>query len=130
MSSTSDIRVREMVIDRYLRNRKGITLEELQEKVNRVMEMEQRPTVSARNTIAADMMRIENTWNTVIDKKREGYRLVFFYRDPTFSIYRGLFTDEELSILHCALQRMIERMKDRADQTVMELKARIGQRLR
>ena len=117
MSSTSDIRVREMVIDRYLRNRKGIT-------------MEQRPTVSARNTIAADMMRIENTWNTVIDKKREGYRLVFFYRDPTFSIYRGLFTDEELSILHCALQRMIERMKDRADQTVMELKARIGQMLR
>jgi hypothetical protein len=94
------------------------------------MEMEQRPTVSARNTIAADMMRIENTWNTVIDRRRVGCRILFFYRDPTFSIYRGLFTDEELGILHCALQRMIERMKDRADQTVMELKARIGQMLR
>lgn len=75
-------------------------------------------------------MRIENTWNTVIDRRRVGCRILFFYRDPTFSIYRGLFTDEELGILHCALQRMIERMKDKADRTVMELNARIGQMLR
>ena len=125
--STTDIRAREMIIDRCLRRRQGVTVNELMERVNRALESEMRPTVSSNNTIMGDLINIGNQWKTVIEKRRCGRTIRYLYRDPTFSIYNGQLTYGELKLLHDALLESMKHTKFRKNQDVKELESHLRQ---
>ena len=69
--------------------------------------------VSSPNTIRTDFVDIENRWCQVIEQRRKGRHIYYFYRDPDFSIFNNPLSEEEIMKVYGALEVM-ERFKGQA----------------
>ena len=95
--------VREIILDRCLRERKGYSINELLDKVNMELEFNDLRPVTSGNTIRNDLTNISNRWNKAIDEFKRGHATCYRYRDPSFSIFNGQFSLSEIKVLHSVL---------------------------
>lgn len=93
----SDIRYK--VLDRCLR-RGGYSTSALMDEVNKELEIQGFPKVTALNTIRQDMDYIGSAYPdiTIIDKKN-GRNVTYSYENPESSIFKLSFNDDELAQL-------------------------------
>ncbi len=103
MANVKSAGVRELVLDRCLRKRRGYTVEELMEKVNETLMFEGLPVITSTNTIRNDLTNISNRWKKSLVKGKRRQAIVYAYEDPNFSIYNSQLTREELRQLHTVL---------------------------
>lgn len=94
-TKNSDIRYR--VLDRCLR-RGGYSVAQLMKAVNEELEAQGFLPVTAPNTIRQDLDHIGGSAypDIIIRNKRDGKHITYYYDDPTSSIYKIPFTDEEM----------------------------------
>lgn len=102
MANTKHSAAREIIIDRLLRNRRGYSIQELLEIINRSLEMDGFRPVTA-NTIRNDIRNIMYGYKLKVHVEKRGFREYFMYEDPESTIYNGVLTFGELAHLHSAL---------------------------
>lgn len=103
MANVKNAGIRELILDRCLQERRGYTIEQLLERVNRALIFEGLRPVTSGNTIRNDLDTIANRWKQALIQERKGKALCFSYRDPSFSIFNSQLTHSELKHLHSAL---------------------------
>ena len=91
--------IREIIIDRCLKSRRGYSTIEIMDKCNEVLENRGEMPITASNTIRNDILSIENRWNIIVEQIRNGRNICYRYKDPEFSIYNSPFTEEEINSL-------------------------------
>lgn len=99
MPNTKSSDIRYKVLDRCLR-RGGYSTSELMNEVNKELELQGFPTVSALNTIRQDMDYIGSSYPdiNIVDKK-VGRNVTYSYENPESSIFKLPFNDDELAQL-------------------------------
>lgn len=99
MPNTKSSDIRYKVLDRCLR-RGGYSTSELMNQVNRELELQGFPTISALNTIRQDMDYIGSSYPeiNIVDKKI-GRNVTYSYENPESSIFKLPFNDDELAQL-------------------------------
>ena len=99
MPNTKSSDIRYKVLDRCLR-RGGYSTSDLMDEVNKELELQGFPTVSALNTIRQDMDHIVNSYPeiSIVDKK-VGRNVTYSYENPESSIFKLPFNDDELAQL-------------------------------
>lgn len=99
MPNTKSSDIRYKVLDRCLR-RGGYSTSELMNEVNKELELQGFPTVSALNTIRQDMDYIGSCYPdiNIVDKK-VGRNVTYSYENPESSIFKLPFNDDELAQL-------------------------------
>ena len=113
MANVKNAAIREIVIDRCLRHPGGRTTQQMMEACNRALDLHGYRLVTSENTIRYDLISIENRWHQVIDSRRKGRQIYYYYRDPDFSIFNNLFSEKEMMKVYGALEVM-ERFKGHA----------------
>lgn len=107
MANVKSASVREIVIDRCLREQRGYTARELMERVNETLEFEGLRPITSVNTIHNDLMNIANRWKQPITMGTRGGKrrpsVVYRYRDPDFSIFNCQLSRRELKFLYSLL---------------------------
>lgn len=103
MANVKSAGVREIIIDRCLQERRGYTIEQLMERVNKALRFDGLSPVTSGNTIRNDIENIANRWKQPMNRIRKGHAIYFSYHDPTFSIFNSQLTDSELYHLHDVL---------------------------
>lgn len=99
MPNTRSSDIRYKVLDRCLR-RGGYSTSELMNEVNKELELQGFPTVSALNTIRQDMDHIGSSYPDIcIVDKKIGRNVTYSYENPESSIFRLPFNDDELAQL-------------------------------
>lgn len=106
MANVKSAGVRELVIDRCLQERRGYTIEELMEKVNKALMFEGLNPVTSTNTIRNDLTNISNRWKVSLVKGKRRQAVVYAYSDRDFSIYYSQLTHAELRQLHAVLMNV------------------------
>lgn len=91
--------IRERVIDRCLRNRRGYSTREIMDSCNRVLEEHGYIPISALNTIRNDISSIENRYHIVVEEIRDGKSKRYRYKDPNFSMFNTPLNDNEVAQL-------------------------------
>lgn len=100
MANVKKGRLRELILDRYLKTGRGYTVMQLKEIVNRGLDLEGYTPVTSHVTIYSDINTIAGFWKQPIRRRQEGRTVFYSYRDPDFSIYDGQLTDGELNALY------------------------------
>lgn len=99
MPNTKSSDIRYKVLDRCLR-RGGYSTSELMNEVNKELELQGFPTVSALNTIRQDMDYIGSSYPDInIVNKKVGRNVTYSYENPESSIFKLPFNDDELAQL-------------------------------
>lgn len=99
MPNTKSSDIRYKVLDRCLRQG-GYSTSELMNEVNKELELQGFPTVSALNTIRQDMDHIGSSYPDIcIVDKKVGRNVTYSYENPESSIFRLPFNDDELAQL-------------------------------
>ena len=99
MPNTKSSDIRYKVLDRCLRQG-GYSTSELMNEVNKELELQGFPTVSALNTIRQDMDHIGSSYPDIcIVDKKIGRNVTYSYENPESSIFRLPFNDDELAQL-------------------------------
>jgi hypothetical protein len=98
--------VRELVLDRLLRNPRGYTVNELMERVNKELVFEGLRPITAGNTIRNDLTNISNRFKQPIREVTRGHAIYFSYEDPNFTIYKSQLTQRELRLIYALLQNI------------------------
>ncbi len=99
MPNTKSSDIRYKVLDRCLR-RGGYSTSALMEEVNKELEFQGFPKVTALNTIRQDMDFIASSYpDIVIEGQKTGRNVTYSYKNPESSIFRLPFNDEELAQL-------------------------------
>ncbi len=113
MANVKNASIREIVIDRCLRHPGGRSVQQIMKECNDALDLHGFRLVTSPNTIRTDFINIENRWHQVIDCKRKGRNLYYYYRDPNFSIFNNPLSEEEILKVYGALEVM-ERFKGQA----------------
>jgi len=103
MANVKSAGVREIILDRCLKKRRGYSVNELLEKVNKELEFNGLRPVTSGNTIRNDLTNISNRWQQPIEEFKRGHAVCYRYEDPSFSIYQGQLSRSEIKILHSVL---------------------------
>lgn len=98
MPSTKNSEIRIKVIDRCLRIG-GFSTQDILNEVNNELKSKNLPTVSALNTIRADMRYISHQPGVEIIKEECGTYAKYRYADPESSIYKLQLDENEISQL-------------------------------
>ncbi len=96
MANLKNAGVREIIIDRCLKDGRGYTIEELKERVNKALRLDGLSQVTSPVTIYYDLENIANRWKQSIKKEKRGKAYVYSYADPKFSIFNDQLTRGEL----------------------------------
>lgn len=99
MANIKNGSLREIVIDRCLRSRKGYSTQEIFDKCNDFLESRGEEPISALNTIRNDITAIANRWNVEIKEIRSGREIRYRYEDPHFSIFNTPLNENEIAQL-------------------------------
>ena len=99
MSNLKNGNIRERVIDRCLRNRRGYSTFEMMEACNRVLEEHGYIPVSAPNTIRNDIASIQDRYCIIVEEIRSGKSIRYRYKDSNFSIFNTPLNDSEVAQL-------------------------------
>ena len=102
MANTKHSAEREIIIDRLLHKRRGYSVYEMVEIVNRSLEFEGYPPVSV-TTIRRDLDTIRYRYRKRIESEKRSFNIYFRYADPNFTIYNNVLTTGEMQHLHSAL---------------------------
>lgn len=103
MANVKNAGVREIILDRYLRKRRGYTINELMELVNKHLVLEGFRPITAGNTIRNDLTYISNRWKQPIRESKRRQAICYCYEDPSFSIFKCEFTLAEKQFIHSLL---------------------------
>ena len=106
MANVKSAGVRELVLDRLLRNPRGHTINDLMERVNRELVFEGLRPITAGNTIRNDLTNISNRFKQPIREVKRGHAIYFSYDNPNFSIYKCQLTQRELRLIYALLQNV------------------------
>lgn len=99
MPNTKCSDVRYKVLDRCLR-RGGYSTTQLMEEVNKELEFQGFPLVTASNTIRQDLSYIGATYPEIIIKQnKSGRNVTYGYENPESSIFKLALSDDELAQL-------------------------------
>ena len=98
--------MRELVLDRLLRNPRGYTVNELMERVNKELVFEGLRPITAGNTIRNDLTNISNRFKQPIREVTRGHAIYFSYEDPNFTIYKSQLTQREMRLIYALLQNI------------------------
>lgn len=96
MANVKNGSIRELIIDRCLKSRRGYSTQEIMDKCNDELDKRGEPLISALNTIRNDMLAIENRWHIVIEQIRDGRFIRYRYEDPSFSIFNSPLNEDEI----------------------------------
>ncbi|MBO4316110.1 MAG: WYL domain-containing protein [Prevotella sp.] len=99
MPSNKNYSIREKVLDRLLSSVDYHSGEELINACNRELLIRGLDSITSRTTLQNDLTEIENKHNTVIDRKKQGRKTLYRYRDTSFSIFNYELSEEEFSKL-------------------------------
>ena len=113
MANVKNAAIREIVIDRCLRHPGGRTVQQIMKACNDALDLHGFRLVTSPNTIRTDFITIENRWHQVIEQRRKGRHIYYYYQDPTFSIFNNPLSEEEIMQVYGALEVM-ERFKGQA----------------
>lgn len=123
---------RYLVLDQCLRDQLHYYhMEDLVEKVNRMLERYDFTPVSER-TVAADLkfMQSGEGFNAVLAKRQDGHFKIYTYEDPTFSILNLPMTDRESDLLSATIT-MLSRFRglpnyEWLDETLKKLRVKFN----
>lgn len=102
----ADIRngsLREKIIDKCLRSRRGYSTSEMMERCNDALRLRGEKEVTALNTIRNDIHAIESRWNVVVEEIKSGRQKRYRYEDPEFFIYNSALNDKDVMELNRAV---------------------------
>lgn len=99
MANTKNGALREAIIDRCLRSRRGFSTQEILDRCNDALEQRGDMPVSATNTIRNDILSIENRFCIIVEQVRVGREIRYRYKDPKFSIFNSPLSEEEITQL-------------------------------
>ena len=102
MANTKHSVAREIIIDRLLHKRRGYSLYEMLETVNKELENNGFRPVSL-NTIRNDIDNFRYLYKQKIEVEQRGYRNFYRYEDPNSTIFNNVLTFGEIQHLHSAL---------------------------
>lgn len=102
MANTKHSVVREIVIDRLLRERRGYSLQEMLERVNDALEFEGFPPVS-ESCIRKDLEVIQHLYSKKLTIEKHSFRFYYKYKDPDNTIFTNVLTRGELQLIQTAL---------------------------
>ena len=103
MANVKSAGVREIILDRCLKKRRGYSVNELLEKINKELEFNGLRPVTSGNTIRNDLTNISNRWQQPIEEFKRGHAVCYRYADPSFSIYHGQLSRSEIKLIHSVL---------------------------
>lgn len=116
MANTKHSTAREIIIDRLLHKRRGYSIYEMLEIVNKSLDFEGFPPVSL-SSIRRDIETIRYHYKARIQTKKRRYQTLLRYEDPDFSLYKNVLTFGEIDQIRNAL--MCIRLKDEILGTMM-----------
>lgn len=99
VSNLKNGNIRERIIDRCLRNRRGYSTFEIMEACNRVLEEHGYIPVSSPNTIRNDISSIQDRYHITVEEIRSGKSRRYRYQDPSFSMFSTPLNDNEVAQL-------------------------------
>ena len=102
MANTKHSVAREIIIDRLLHKRRGYSLYEMLETVNKELENNGFRPVSL-NTIRNDIDNFRYLYKQKIEVEMRGYRNYYRYEDPNSTIFNNVLTFGEIQHLQSAL---------------------------
>lgn len=102
MANSKHSVAREIIIDRLLHKRRGYSVYEMLDIVNKSLEFEGFGPVSI-TTIRRDIETIKYRYKQKLDAEKRSYYIYFRYSDPNFTIYSNVLTFGEIQHLHSAL---------------------------
>lgn len=128
MANTKHSVAREMIIDRLLHKRRGYSIYEMLDIVNKALEFEGYGPVTI-NTIRRDIDTIRYRYKQCLHCEKRSYYEYFRYEDPNFTIYNNVLTYGEIQHIHSALMSI--RWSDAVQGTLMykELSDRLSDML-
>jgi len=103
MANTKNSAIREMVLDRCLRGKRKYTMQDLMDACNKELRNHELSEVTSLNTIRQDLRNIESRYYTIVEDKRVGRNIYYSYKDPSFSIFDALLTEDEMRHLNDTL---------------------------
>lgn len=106
MANVKSAGVRELIIDKCLQERRGYTITQLMERVNKALRMDGLRPVTSGNTIRNDIENIANRYKQPINRVKRGHAIYFSYRDPTFSKFKCQLSNTELRLFHNILMNL------------------------
>jgi len=112
MANTKHSAVREIIIDRLLKERRGYCVKEMLEIVNEHLVQHDLPTVSS-NTIRNDIEIIQCVYKKVLTSEKRGRDWYYQYNSLENTIFTNVLTHGELSFIQSALNliRFIDPMQ-------------------
>jgi len=105
MPNSRSSSIREIVIDRCLSGPRMMSLKEIWDEVNNVLEDRGEPVVRSKVTILSDIYGISDRWKVVIETTQlPKQKTVYYqYQDPDFSIYKAPLRIEDIQKLNQTL---------------------------
>ncbi len=106
MPNTKNFSLRVRILDRLLSQRNGISVQDALRVINRRLDDKGIPPIRSKDTILKDLTEIANEYFINIEEIHDSFdgRIIRYrYEDPSFSIYKGTFTAEEINQIQGAL---------------------------
>jgi hypothetical protein len=129
MANTKHSVAREIIIDRLLHERRGYSVHEILEIVNRHLETDGFRPVSI-NTIRNDIEIIRFRYRIPLEVKKRSHRMIYRYEDPDQTIFKTVLTLGELQHLQSAIQSIIFRDPIQASLMYKQISERLGNLLK
>ena len=129
MANSKHSAAREIIIDRLLHERRGYSVHEIIDIVNRQLEADGFPPVCI-NTIRNDMDIIRYRYRIPLDIVKRGQRLIYRYADPNQTIFKTVLTFGELQHIQSAIQSIIFRDPIQASLMYKQISERLGHLLK
>ena len=129
MANSKHSAAREIIIDRLLHERRGYSVHEIIDIVNRQLEEDGFPPVCI-NTIRNDMDIIRYRYRIPLDIVKRGQRLIYRYADPNQTIFKTVLTFGELQHIQSAIQSIIFRDPIQASLMYKQISERLGHLLK
>ncbi len=98
--------MRELIIDKCLQERRGYTITQLMDRVNKALRLDGLRPVTSGNTIRNDIENIANRYKQPINRVKRGHAIYFSYRDANFSKFKCQLSNAELRLFHNILMNL------------------------
>lgn len=105
MANTKHSVAREIIIDRLLRERIGYCVDEIWEKVNEGLALQELAPVT-KNTIRNDIEDIQSLYKKVLMSEKRGRVWYYKYKSPNSTIFTNILTFGELQLIQSALNTL------------------------
>ena len=106
MANTKNSVAREIIIDRLLHQRRGYSIREMLDIVNRHLEMDGfRPV--CLNTIRNDIEMMMYRYRIPLETEKHSYRVYYRYKDPDQTIFKTVLTFREMQHIQSAIQSIV-----------------------